>query len=145
MEKTFHKDLYIKDEWFQKESSKIFQNEWFCVARNEDFEVPGDFKLLNIAGESIFLLLGEDKQIRSFFNLCKHRGCQLLDETDESQSKGNFKTFIRCPYHSWTYNLDGSLRKAPHLDLNANNNEYHLNQIMTQSWGGFLFIKMKTN
>ena len=145
MEKTLHKDLYIKDEWFQKESSKIFQNEWFCVARNEDFEAPGDFKLLNIAGESIFLLLGEDKQIRSFFNLCKHRGCQLLDETDESQSKGNFKKFIRCPYHSWTYNLDGRLRKAPHLDLNTNNNEYHLNQIMTQSWGGFLFIKMKNN
>ena len=45
MEKTLHKDLYINDEWFQKESSKIFQNEWFCVARNEDFEVPGDFKL----------------------------------------------------------------------------------------------------
>lgn len=145
MEKTLHKDLYIKDEWFQKESSKIFQNEWFCVARNEDFEVPGDFKLLNIAGESIFLLLGEDKQIRSFFNLCKHRGCQLLNDNDKSQSKGNFKKFIRCPYHSWTYNLDGSLRKAPHLDLNTNNNEYHLNQIMTQSWGGFLFIKMKNN
>ena len=57
MEKTLHKDLYIKDEWFQKESSKIFQNEWFCVARNEDFEVPGDFKLLNINSHYSILIL----------------------------------------------------------------------------------------
>ena len=141
MEKTLHKDLYIESEWFEKESSHIFQNEWFCVARNEDFKAPGDFKLSNIAGESIFLLLGEDNQIRSFFNLCKHRGCQLLDITDESQlKKGSFKKFIRCPYHSWTYNLDGSLRKAPHLDLDTHNDEYHLNEIITLSWGGFLFF-----
>ena len=64
MEKTLHKDLYIESKWFEKESSHIFQNEWFCVARNEDFKAPGDFKLSNIAGESIFLLLGEDNQIR---------------------------------------------------------------------------------
>ena len=78
-----------------------------CVARNEELCNVGDYKIINLLGESVIILKSEDSQFRGFINLCKHRGCQLLDSEGET-STGNLGINIRCPYHSWTYNLRGN-------------------------------------
>ena len=113
MERTLHKDLYFESDWFKKECENIFHKEWFCCGRGEDIPNIGDYKVIALGGESIFLLRSDDQKIRAFFNFCKHRGCQLL----EASTSGRLKRNIICPYHSWTYNFDGSIAKTPHLDV----------------------------
>ena len=115
-----------------------------CVARNEELCNLGDYKIINLLGESVIILKSEDSQLKAFINLCKHRGCQLLDSERETLS-GNLGTNIRCPYHSWTYNLRGKLINAPHLDIDLNDKRYHLNDIQIQLWAGCIFISLNAN
>ena len=138
MEKTLHKDLYFEPDWFKKECENIFHKEWFCCGREEDIPDIGNYKVINIGEESIFLLRSNDQKIRAFFNFCKHRGCQLLEEGTEGRLKRN----IICPYHSWTYNFDGSIAKTPHLDVDLDNKKFHLNQVKLDTWGGFIILNL---
>ena len=138
MEKTLHKDLYFEPDWFKKECENIFHKEWFCCGREEDIPDIGNYKVINIGEESIFLLRSNDQKIRAFFNFCKHRGCQLL----EAGTEGRLKRNIICPYHSWTYNFDGSIAKTPHLDVDLDNKKFHLNQVKLDTWGGFIFLNL---
>ena len=129
--------------WFSKEIESIFHNEWMCVARNEELQNKGDFKIIDLLGESIIILRDRDLNLKAFTNLCKHRGCQLLD-TKEALS-GNIGSNIRCPYHSWTYNLQGELIKAPYLDINLNDKKYHLNDIRLETWAGCIFLSLNAD
>jgi len=141
MRSTLQREYYVEREWFDKESKNIFHSDWICVARIEDFHAAGDYKLIDISGQSIIILKGSDDLIRGFYNFCRHRGCELID-TKNITEEGNFRHSIRCPYHSWTYDLNGRLLNAPHIDINKNDDQFHLKQIYVESWGGFLFIKI---
>ena len=141
MKTTLHREYYVDRAWFDEESKNIFHNDWFCIGRLEDFHVAGDYKLIDIAGQSLIILRGSDDNIRGFYNFCRHRGCELVD-TKNLIKEGNFKRSIRCPYHSWTYDLNGKLLNAPHLDIDKEDNEFHLKQIYLEDWGGFLFINV---
>jgi Rieske 2Fe-2S family protein len=140
MEKTLHRDLYIENEWFAREREHIFFGEWTCIGREEDWLLAGDYQAISVAGESLLVLRGEDGVLRAFFNVCRHRGCQLVDSADAEQSKGRMHSNIRCPYHSWTYRFDGSLHHAPHLDVEKE--KYHLHNVRLDSWGGFVFVNI---
>ena len=89
MERTLHKDLYFESDWFNKECENIFYKEWFCCGREEDIPNIGDYKVIALGGESIFLLRSNDQKIRAFFNFCKHRGCQLLEDSTSGCLKRN--------------------------------------------------------
>ena len=141
MEQTLHKDHYTQSNWFTEEINHIFHNEWVCVGSEEEIRENGDYKIIDFYGESIILLRDNDGQLNAFINLCKHRGCELLD-TQESDLSGRLNNNIRCPYHSWTYNLKGQLINAPHLDIDLNDKKYHLNNIKLDSWIGFIFINL---
>ena len=73
MHSTLLKEHYVEKYWFKEESKKIFHSNWMCVGRIEDFENPGDFKLIDIAGQSILLIKNNDNVIRGFFNFIKSR------------------------------------------------------------------------
>lgn len=140
MEATLHRDLYLEPEWFRKERENIFFKDWVCVGRERDLAKAGDYQAINLAGESILLVRGDDNELRAFFNVCRHRGCQLIDSLDPEQASGRFRANIRCPYHSWTYLLDGSLNHTPHLEIDKKN--YALNSVALDTWGGFIFINV---
>jgi Rieske 2Fe-2S family protein len=140
MEKTLHRDLYIETDWFLKERENIFFGEWTCIGRQEDWPQAGDYQAISIAGESILVVRGDDDVLRAFFNVCRHRGCQLVDSEDTGALKGRMRSNIRCPYHSWTYRFDGSLFHTPHLDVEKEN--YHLHTVALDSWGGFVFVNV---
>jgi|TARA_B110000914_G_scaffold98699_1_gene86851 Rieske 2Fe-2S family protein len=141
MEKTLHKDHYTQSNWFTEEINHIFHNEWVCVGSEQDLRENGDYKIIDFYGESIILLRDNDGQLNAFINLCKHRGCELLD-TQGSDLSGHLKNKIRCPYHSWTYNLKGHLINAPHLDIDLNDTKFHLNNVKLQTWIGFIFLNL---
>jgi len=122
LEPTLPRDAYIAPAAFDRERELIFAREWFLVAREESIPAEGDYPEVEVAGESMLLVRGEGGVLRAFFNVCRHRGCSLLlkDKCNSgagaTPATGNFGKSIRCPYHSWTYALDGSLRTAPFIE-----------------------------
>ena len=142
LERTLPKAAYMSQEFFARERERIFLDEWFCVAREEEVEKRGDFAVVNVAGESILLVRGKDDVLRAFYNVCRHRGSQLVPTAD--RATGNFGNTVRCPYHSWTYELDGRLRTAPYLDEGEDlcKADFPLHAINTDAWGGFIFVRV---
>lgn len=140
MEATLHRDLYIEPSWFEKERERVFFDQWTCVAREDDLVSAGSYEAVDLAGDSVILVRGEDWKLRAFHNVCRHRGCQLVDSTKADRRSGQFIANIRCPYHSWTYRLDGSLHHTPYVDVDKS--RYHLHEIQLACWAGFVFLKV---
>ena len=101
---------YTNPEIFAAEQEHVFEAMWFCAARSTDMAGPGQFKKVQVGRESVLLVRGRDGMLRAFLNVCRHRGAQLCTEAE-----GEVKRNLRCPYHSWTYGLDGRLTAAPNL------------------------------
>lgn len=92
---------YWSEDVFALERERLFHGGWFCVGRTDDAPALGAFVVVDLAGESILIVRGEDGVLRGFLNVCRHRGSELC------QGAGRLRT-IRCPYHAWSYGLDGS-------------------------------------
>ena len=98
---------YHAPDVFAAERERIFARDWICAGRTEQLERAGDFVLADVAGESLIVARGADGRLRAFYNVCRHRGTRLC-----TQPSGRFAGSIQCPYHAWTYALDGSLIAA---------------------------------
>lgn len=139
LEKTLPGSCYLDAAHFQAERDGIFHREWFCVGRVEGLAKKGDYRLVNIAGESILLV--RDRDLHAFHNVCRHRGAELVASPDGRTQTGRFEAGIRCPYHSWNYRLNGELHSTPHLDVDKSCLGLHRCEV--DSWGGFAFVRIK--
>ena len=101
---------YTDPELFAREREQVFEAMWCCVARTDEVGSPGSFRRVQVGRESVLVVRGRDGALRAFLNVCRHRGAQLC--TEES---GQVNRTLRCPYHAWSYGLDGSLVAAPNL------------------------------
>ncbi len=110
---TLPGDNYVNDAIFAAEQERIFEDMWFCAVRSSDLALPGKFKKVQVGRESVLLIRGRDGLLRAFLNVCRHRGAQLCSDSDGAE--GQVKRNLRCPYHSWTYALDGRLMAAPNI------------------------------
>jgi Rieske 2Fe-2S family protein len=140
LEATLPGSHYLLDEHFAAECKSIFHREWFCIGRREGLTNRGDYRLVNIAGESILVVCNEDSKLHAFFNVCRHRGSQLIMAPDVAEQHGCLKAGIRCPYHSWNYQLDGTLHSTPHLNIDKS--ALGLHRVGVDSWGGFVFVRL---
>lgn len=139
MERTLHRDFYLSDECFQRERENIFFREWFCGGRAAELAAPGDYLALDVAGESVLVVRTREERLAAYYNVCRHRGSRLVVEG----CQGTFQGAIRCPYHSWTYTLDGQLRTAPFLDEGEfARAELGLFPVAVECWGGFFFLNL---
>jgi Rieske 2Fe-2S family protein len=140
MERTLQRDFYFSGDIFQREKERIFFREWFCAGREEEVPNPGDYLVLDVAGESVLVVRTSERNLAAHYNVCRHRGSRLVLEG----CKGSFAGGIRCPYHSWTYTLDGSLRTAPFLDQNDGfaKQDLALHPVGVANWGGFFFLNL---
>ena len=127
---------------FNAEIERHFARGWMCVGRDEDSPSPGDFRLIEALGESLLLVRGDDLTLRAFFNVCRHRGTQLCEA-----SRGRFTGRIQCPYHAWTYALDGQLLGAPHMaDAEGfDAGRYPLHQAACSVWDGHVFVNLSSS
>jgi Rieske 2Fe-2S family protein len=119
---------FERDEWFARA--------WLSVGREEDAARPGDYITATVAGQSVLVVRGEDEILRAFHNVCRHRGSLIAPEP-----KGRVVRF-QCPYHAWTYELDGRLRRAGHTDalVDFETADYGLVPIRLATWQGFVFV-----
>lgn len=100
---------YTSAQFFQQERETVFKQYWVCVGLASDVPHPGDVCPVEVAGMPMVLVRDRAGQLRAFHNLCSHRGLQLVNQPCNVQ--GN----LRCPYHSWAYKLDGTLKSTPHF------------------------------
>lgn len=141
LETSLPRDAYVDDDVWQLEKAKIFGKNWFCIGRDGEIDLTaGSYRLIDLFGESVIVMRGGDGKLRAFVNMCRHRGTELIDTTVTSEQTGCVGALIRCPYHSWTYNNDGSLRGAPHLD-DIDPAKFGLIEIGLEAWGGFVFVR----
>jgi phenylpropionate dioxygenase-like ring-hydroxylating dioxygenase large terminal subunit len=103
--------IYRDPEFFELEKELIFRRSWQIVCHVNDVPDSGDFHTFEFLGQGVMVLRGEDGQVRSFYNACRHRAARLLDGP-----KGRCGRRITCPYHAWTYGLDGRLLTVPQRD-----------------------------
>jgi Rieske 2Fe-2S family protein len=129
---------YSDRAWFDAEMDRIFAGMWICAGRREDVAARGAYVRRDAAGASV-LLIGDGATVRAFHNVCRHRGTRLC--ADDS---GTLSGSVQCPYHGWTYGLDGRLLGAPHMDDvdGFRRDDYPLHAIPCEIWDGHLFINL---
>jgi phenylpropionate dioxygenase-like ring-hydroxylating dioxygenase large terminal subunit len=130
-------EVYTSETFMQQELDHIFARDWYCVGRASALSNVGDYVSLDLAGQPIVVLRDRDGGLRAMSNVCLHRMSTLL------HGRGNTRSIV-CPYHAWTYNLDGSLRGAPAMTLNEGfcKDQYHLPQARCEEWLGWVFVSL---
>jgi glycine betaine catabolism A len=114
----------------------FFFGSWICAGRADQIPNSGQYFLREIAGESIIVVRGDSGSLQAFYNVCRHRGTRLC-----TVAEGVFDGRIQCPYHGWTYGLDGRLLGAPHMDTSSvQRADYPLHSLRTDVWDGHIFI-----
>ncbi|MFE7129552.1 aromatic ring-hydroxylating dioxygenase subunit alpha [Streptomyces sp. NPDC057638] len=129
--------LYTSPEFFAREQEAIFESLWFCAVRCSELASPGAFRTVMIGRENILIVRHGDGGLRAFLNVCRHRGARLCTE-----EAGEVRRTLRCPYHAWSYDLDGALVAAPHLarmpDLDRAG--YGLRPVALREWLGYAWL-----
>ncbi len=131
------KSVYTSQAFLAQELEHIFAAEWLCAGRADALPNPGDYLTMEIAGEPVIVLRDRDGALRALSNVCRHRMSTLLE------GRGTVRSIV-CPYHAWTYNLDGSLRGAPAMTLNEGfcKENVSLPTIRCTDWNGWIFVTL---
>jgi phenylpropionate dioxygenase-like ring-hydroxylating dioxygenase large terminal subunit len=129
--------VYTSSEFLAAEIENIFSKEWICVGRSSAMSKPGDYVTIEVAGQPIIVMRGTDGQLNAMSNVCLHRMSTLLHH------EGNTRAIV-CPYHAWTYNLDGTLRGAPAMTHNCGfkRDDYRLPRFRCEEWLGWAMVTL---
>ncbi|MGI9406819.1 MAG: aromatic ring-hydroxylating oxygenase subunit alpha, partial [Hyphomicrobiaceae bacterium] len=130
-------EIYTSDDILALEKEQIFATDWVCAGLANEIPSHGDYITFSIADQPVFVPRDGNGDIRSFANVCRHRMMELLE------GRGNKKRIV-CPYHAWTYNLDGQLIGAQHMEhSNAfKKKEICLPEVRTEIWEGWIYLSL---
>ena len=127
---------YISEDLLEIELDHIFAKEWVCVGREDEFSLPGDYKTMMIGRDPVIILRDKGGILRAMSNVCRHRMATLLE------GKGRLKSGISCPYHAWTYNLEGQLVGASYMRDNFDKKSVCLPQFSLEVWNGWVYVNL---
>lgn len=121
----------------EREIATIFESRWLGIGRADQVSAPGDFMTRDIAGHAIILTRDAAGKLRALANVCRHRGSRLVDGCGQTR-------LIRCPFHSWSYGLDGQLAAAPHMDMceGFQKSDHGLMPYRVEERFGFVFVSL---
>ncbi len=130
---------YTDAAWFDAEMEHVFASMWLAAGRAVELDRPGAFFRRDVAGASVLVVRANDGAVRAFHNVCRHRGTRICNDPH-----GAFQGSIQCPYHAWTYGLDGRLIAAPQMDevSGFDRSEYPLRAVACETWDGHVFINL---
>jgi phenylpropionate dioxygenase-like ring-hydroxylating dioxygenase large terminal subunit len=132
--------LYHDPEFFRVEMERVIRPSWQIVCHQSDIPNAGDWQSIDYLGESVIVIRGDDREVRAFANVCRHRGSRLVDGNQGCARK------LVCPYHAWVYGADGRLRAVPHkadypgLEMER----LGLKPVELDRWNGFLFVRLES-
>jgi benzoate/toluate 1,2-dioxygenase alpha subunit len=141
---SIHRDLYLDPELFELEMARLWRNAWIYVGHDSQVPTPGDFYTTVIGREPVIMLRGPDSKVRVLPNRCSHKGTKLVSATHGKCAAG----VLRCPYHGWTYRLDGTLRSVPlrsgyaDISTEAGDPLHGLAEINSYNYRGFVFARL---
>ena len=129
---------YTSPELFELEYDAFFLRRWQFVGHVSEVTGVGEFMTADIGRDNVIVIRGKDEMLRGFLNVCRHRGSRLLD------GSGHCQGVIKCPYHGWTYRLDGSLLGVPQEENfpDFDRNDYGLHEIQIEVFYGFVFVRV---
>ena len=128
---------YTQQDWFNADVQQILAKTWQWVCHVEKLRAPGSYVTADIAGHPIAIVRDREGELRAFYNVCKHRAHMLLS----GEGKTNL---ITCPYHAWTYKLDGVLVRAPHTGTleDFHTGDICLDQVLVEEFCGFVYVNL---
>ena len=134
--------MYTDIEIYELEKEKIFYKTWQYVAHKSLFAEPGDYVTLRICDQHIFVIMGDDSELRAFYNVCQHRAHELLPE-----GSGNVARAIVCPYHAWAFEKTGELRGAPRSENRPsfNKKDFSLKSVKLEMFLDSAFVNLDPN
>ena len=137
---TIPYDWYIDPAVARLEQERIFRRTWQYAAHTGELSEPGSFVTARAGVVPVVIVRGRDNELRAFVNVCRHRGYLLCDGAGKRET-------IQCPYHAWTYDLDGSLRTAPRSEMEPGFDREGLGlvPILVDTWGPFVFVNPDTS
>ena len=144
MQEALPREMYVDQASWCVEREAVLYGEWFCVGRRAALGLtePCRVVVLDVAGESVLVTSDEHGGLHAAYNVCRHRGSQVVPpDAGAEPAVARPAGALRCPYHSWTYGLDGRLLKAPHTDLD-DPACFALTPVAVDTWGGFVFVHL---
>jgi len=128
--------IYTSPDFLELELDEIFNREWFCVGREDEFKNSGDYRATKIGRDAIIVLRDRQGVLRAMSNICRHRMSTLLN------GSGNLNGRISCPYHAWTYDLEGRLIGAAYMRDNFDKKAVCLPQFQVEVWQGWVYVSL---
>ncbi|NSC24916.1 aromatic ring-hydroxylating dioxygenase subunit alpha [Streptomyces albus subsp. chlorinus] len=134
---TLPGDRYTDPDNFRREQERIFETEWFCAVRAADLDKPGAYRTVQVGRENVLITRNRRGGLRAFLNVCRHRGARLC-----TAEAGEVRRSLQCPYHAWTYDLDGRLTAAPNLTRmpDVDRAAYGLHTVALREWLGYAWV-----
>jgi phenylpropionate dioxygenase-like ring-hydroxylating dioxygenase large terminal subunit len=131
--------LYYDQEFFEAEKRAFLRASPQVVCHESEIPNPGDWRTLEYLGESIIVMRGDDREIRAFSNVCRHRGSRLVD------GEAGCSKVLTCPYHAWSFSRDGRLVGVPHRQeyQGLQTEKLGLFPVSLENWRGFLFVTLE--
>jgi glycine betaine catabolism A len=136
---TLPRELYVSEDAFHFDTQVMLKSVWLYACTLAHVKNPGDYFVFELANNSIIIVRGRDDEVRAFWNSCRHRGAKICLE-----QKGRAPRLM-CPYHQWTYGLDGKLLAARSMAEGFEKGEHGLNSVALENVGGLIFICMSDN
>jgi len=141
------KEMYVDSGHWEVERDRAIFGSWFCVGRLDELGLHIDERVavVDVVGESVLVTRDGEGQLHGAYNVCRHRGSQLIPHDPAQPAPAASATrALRCPYHSWTYTLGGALLKAPHTQTlrEFDHTQFTLHPVAAQSWRGFCFVHL---
>src|SRR2546428_1251825 len=135
---TIPASWYTDERIFDLENETIFSQSWQFAARIDQLNKPGDYVTSEIAGEPIVVIRGSDNKLRAFFNVCRHHAAAVITEREGHASQ------MRCPYHGWTYSLEGELKGTPDFSevSDFDRTSYGLVPVEIATWENWIFARL---
>jgi Rieske 2Fe-2S family protein len=133
---TLPRELYVREEAFHFDTGLMLKSVWLYACTVAHVKTPVDYFVFEVANSSIIMVRGRDNEVRAFWNSCRHRGARICLE-----QRGH-KARLMCPYHQWTYGLDGKLLAARSMAEDFDKADHGLNPVALENVGGLIFICM---
>ncbi len=156
--KTIPAQAYTSEEFYEWEVANLFRNDWLCVAHISQIPNAGDFLNVDLLDEPLVIIRGKDESVRVLSRVCPHRAMDIMPEGYGYEGHGSVAPnsdkpacghtrFFLCPYHAWSFELDGQLKASPEMHEAAGfcRDEFSLRAFHSEVWQGFVFVNLDGN